>query len=148
MRGDARADGARAAAVRLLGPEAVDGGLVDIEFAAQYLQLIHAAGRRAAAAEHRRGPGGAGRGRPGAARLIGDLADAWRLQQDLSQLLQRGDRPGRRSRTRAQRAAHADGPGRPASATIVRYEPSSPAAAAPRMRRFMSCWRRRHESEC
>ena len=45
----------------------IDGGLVDIEFAAQFLQLIHAASRRAAAAEHSRGAGGAGRGAPGAA---------------------------------------------------------------------------------
>ena len=41
--GDARADGTRAAAVRLLGSEARAGGLVDIEFAAQFLQIIHAA---------------------------------------------------------------------------------------------------------
>jgi glutamate-ammonia-ligase adenylyltransferase len=37
------ADGQGAPPSGLLGHEAVAGGLVDIEFAAQYLQLIHAA---------------------------------------------------------------------------------------------------------
>eukprot|EP01035_Chromulina_nebulosa_P007051 gene7051-9504_t len=63
------------------------GGLVDIEFAAQHLQLIHApdggpldqnTGAALAALEV------AGLG--DAAALV-DLGEAWRLQQDLSQLL-------------------------------------------------------------
>jgi glutamate-ammonia-ligase adenylyltransferase len=64
-----------------------DGGLVDIEFTAQYLQLINAqtAGpllqntgeALSALAENRLAP----------ARAIRQLLDAWRLQQDLSQLL-------------------------------------------------------------
>jgi glutamate-ammonia-ligase adenylyltransferase len=63
------------------------GGLVDIEFAAQFLQLAHAAGggplrpNTAAALEAMRAAGLA------PAATIDDLAGAWRLQQDLSQLL-------------------------------------------------------------
>lgn len=63
------------------------GGLVDIEFAAQHLQIIHAA----AGGPLDQNTGGAlvaleaaGLGDPTALR---DLLDAWRLQQDLSQLL-------------------------------------------------------------
>ena len=64
-----------------------DGGLVDIEFSAQYLQLIHAAG------------GGPLRQNTGEAlaalvdgplksnSLLATLLGAWRLQQNLSQLL-------------------------------------------------------------
>jgi glutamate-ammonia-ligase adenylyltransferase len=64
-----------------------DGGLVDIEFAAQYLQLIHAAAG---------GPLRANTGEALAALAEADLAptaalaqlsEAWSLQQDLSQLL-------------------------------------------------------------
>jgi glutamate-ammonia-ligase adenylyltransferase len=64
-----------------------EGGLVDIEFAAQFLQLAHGAAggplrpNTAAALEAMRAAGLA----PGA--LIDDLAAAWRLQQDLSQLV-------------------------------------------------------------
>ncbi|MDO8295112.1 MAG: bifunctional [glutamine synthetase] adenylyltransferase/[glutamine synthetase]-adenylyl-L-tyrosine phosphorylase [Caulobacter sp.] len=63
------------------------GGLVDIEFAAQHLQIVHAAaggpldqntGAALAALE------AAGLGESGP---LKDLAEAWRLQQDLSQLL-------------------------------------------------------------
>jgi glutamate-ammonia-ligase adenylyltransferase len=63
------------------------GGLVDIEFAAQHLQIIHAAaggpleqntGAALAALE------AAGLGDPATLR---DLLEAWRLQQDLAQLL-------------------------------------------------------------
>ncbi|MCF8504238.1 MAG: bifunctional [glutamine synthetase] adenylyltransferase/[glutamine synthetase]-adenylyl-L-tyrosine phosphorylase [Caulobacter sp.] len=63
------------------------GGLVDVEFAAQHLQIIHAAaggplahntGEALAALE------AAGLGDPAA---LADLGEAWRLQQDLSQLL-------------------------------------------------------------
>jgi glutamate-ammonia-ligase adenylyltransferase len=64
-----------------------EGGLVDIEFAAQYLQLINA---------HAGGPLRQNTGealtalsetRLAHALVIGRLLDAWRLQQDLSQLL-------------------------------------------------------------
>lgn len=63
------------------------GGLVDIEFAAQHLQIVNAAaggpldqntGAALAALE------AAGLGEAGA---LADLGEAWRLQQDLSQLL-------------------------------------------------------------
>jgi glutamate-ammonia-ligase adenylyltransferase len=63
------------------------GGLVDIEFAAQYLQLAHAADggplepntavALAAFRDARLAPAG----------LLADLEQAWRLQQDLTQLL-------------------------------------------------------------
>jgi [glutamine synthetase] adenylyltransferase / [glutamine synthetase]-adenylyl-L-tyrosine phosphorylase len=63
------------------------GGLVDIEFAAQYLQIAHAAeggplapntaAALAALRENRLAPSGP----------AGDLEAAWRLQQDLTQLL-------------------------------------------------------------
>jgi glutamate-ammonia-ligase adenylyltransferase len=65
----------------------VEGGLVDIEFAAQFLQLIHApAGGplRQNTAEAIEALGEAGLAPAGA---LADLASAWRLQQDLSQLL-------------------------------------------------------------
>jgi [glutamine synthetase] adenylyltransferase / [glutamine synthetase]-adenylyl-L-tyrosine phosphorylase len=65
----------------------VEGGLVDVEFAAQFLQLVHApaggplrqntAEALEALAQARLAPPG----------LLADLAAAWRLQQDLSQLL-------------------------------------------------------------
>ncbi len=63
------------------------GGLVDIEFAAQYLQLAHAAAggplrqNTAAALAALSGAGLAD------AAALADLAAAWRLQQDLSQIL-------------------------------------------------------------
>jgi glutamate-ammonia-ligase adenylyltransferase len=63
------------------------GGLVDIEFAAQFLQLCHAseggplepntATALAAFRETGLGPG----------KALADLEQAWRLQQDLTQLL-------------------------------------------------------------
>ncbi|MDB5443072.1 MAG: glutamate-ammonia-ligase adenylyltransferase [Phenylobacterium sp.] len=63
------------------------GGLVDIEFAAQFLQLVHAAGGgplspNTAQALSAFQSGGLAPGAPLAA-----LQDAWRLQQDLTQLL-------------------------------------------------------------
>jgi glutamate-ammonia-ligase adenylyltransferase len=64
-----------------------EGGLVDIEFAAQFLQLAHAADggplrpNTAAALEAMRAAGLA------PAALVNDLADAWSVQQDLSQLV-------------------------------------------------------------
>lgn len=64
-----------------------DGGLVDIEFAAQYLQIIHA-GQGGPLAQNTADAlaaiGEAGLAPAGALEL---LAAAWRLQQDLSQLL-------------------------------------------------------------
>jgi len=63
------------------------GGLVDIEFAAQFLQLVHAADggplhpntAQALAAFREAGLA--------SARAVADLERAWRLQQDLTQLL-------------------------------------------------------------
>lgn len=66
-----------------LGP----GGMVDIEFAAQFLQLVHAdAGGPLApnTAEALAAMGAAGLADPAP---LAALADAWRLQQDLTQLL-------------------------------------------------------------
>jgi glutamate-ammonia-ligase adenylyltransferase len=65
----------------------IDGGLVDIEFAAQFLQLIHApAGGplRQNTAEALEALAAAKLAPPA---LLADLAVAWRLQQDLTQLL-------------------------------------------------------------
>ena len=86
-----------------------DGGLVDIEFAAQHLQLVHAAdGGAAGVAQHRRGarrPGARRSRRRGAhgrpARRLGAAAGPRPAAQD---------RPGRRRRSR--RRAH--GVARPA----------------------------------
>jgi len=63
------------------------GGLVDIEFAAQFLQIVHAADRgplapNTAAALDALGAAGLLEAEPRAA-----LREAWRLQQDLTQLL-------------------------------------------------------------
>lgn len=64
-----------------------EGGLVDIEFAAQHLQIVHAAQggplrvHTAEALDALRAAGLAPAG------LIGDLVGAWRLQQNLSQVL-------------------------------------------------------------
>ena len=63
------------------------GGLVDVEFAAQYLQLIHAGGGgplRQHTARALSAMAEAGLADPAA---TGALIAAWRLQQDLSQLL-------------------------------------------------------------
>ena len=86
--GDAPADGARAAGVRLLGPEAARGR----PRRHRVRRPVPAAGpcrrRRAAQPEHRGRPGRAHRGRPGVAGAArATSAAAWRLQQDLSQLL-------------------------------------------------------------
>jgi len=64
----------------------IDGGLVDIEFAAQFLQLVHGGAggplrqNTAAALDALAGAGLAPAG------PLAALADGWRLQQDLSQL--------------------------------------------------------------
>ncbi|ODT85295.1 bifunctional [glutamine synthetase] adenylyltransferase/[glutamine synthetase]-adenylyl-L-tyrosine phosphorylase [Phenylobacterium sp. SCN 70-31] len=63
------------------------GGLVDIEFAAQFLQLAHAAEGgplRTNTAEALTALGETGLASPG---QLSALCDAWRLQQDLTQLL-------------------------------------------------------------
>jgi glutamate-ammonia-ligase adenylyltransferase len=65
----------------------IEGGLVDIEFAAQHLQIVHAAEGgplRAHTAEALEAMTAAGLADP---KLAGDLVAAWRLQQDLSQVL-------------------------------------------------------------
>ena len=71
------------------------GGLVDIEFAAQFLQLVHADGGgplRPNTAEALAALGEAGLADPVP---LAALAQAWRLQQDLTQLLKvaLGDNP-------------------------------------------------------
>jgi glutamate-ammonia-ligase adenylyltransferase len=63
------------------------GGLIDIEFAAQYLQIAHAASGgplRPATAEALTAMAEAGLAEPAA---VAALVGGWRLQQDLSQLL-------------------------------------------------------------
>jgi glutamate-ammonia-ligase adenylyltransferase len=65
----------------------IDGGLVDIEFAAQHLQLVHAAEGGPLAAntgEALRAARDAGLADP---KAIGWLIDAWELQQKVSQIL-------------------------------------------------------------
>jgi glutamate-ammonia-ligase adenylyltransferase len=64
-----------------------EGGLVDIEFAVQFLQLAHAA--RGGPLRANTGEALAALAAAGAAPapLLDDLAAAWRLQQDLSQIL-------------------------------------------------------------
>jgi glutamate-ammonia-ligase adenylyltransferase len=62
-----------------------DGGLVDIEFAAQHLQLVHAASGGPLAANT--GDALAALAGFAPAGLLSSLTEAWRLQQTLSQLL-------------------------------------------------------------
>ena len=63
------------------------GGLVDVEFAAKYLQLLHAA--EGGPLRANTGDALAALASAGLAnvRLLGDLIESWRLQQDLAQLL-------------------------------------------------------------
>jgi glutamate-ammonia-ligase adenylyltransferase len=63
------------------------GGLVDIEFAAQFLQLIHAAAGGPLRQNTAQALVALGEADLAPASLLSDLADAWRLQQNLSQLL-------------------------------------------------------------
>ncbi len=65
----------------------VPGGLVDIEFAAQFLQLIHAPAGGPLRQNTAEALAALGEARLAPADLLADLAGAWRLQQDLSQLL-------------------------------------------------------------
>ncbi|MGZ6019861.1 MAG: [protein-PII] uridylyltransferase family protein, partial [Phenylobacterium sp.] len=63
------------------------GGLVDIEFAAQYLQLAHAAEGGPLEPNTAAVLAAFGATRLAPAEALGDLQQAWRLQQDLTQLL-------------------------------------------------------------
>lgn len=82
------------------------GGLVDIEFAAQFLQLAHAGEGgplRQATAEALEAAGAAGLA---PADKVADLLKAWKLQQDLTQLLKvaLGDNPDPSDEPKAFRA--------------------------------------------
>ena len=66
-----------------LGP----GGLVDIEFAAQFLQLAHAADGGPLKPNTAQALAAIGAAALAPARPLADLERAWRLQQDLTQLL-------------------------------------------------------------
>jgi glutamate-ammonia-ligase adenylyltransferase len=63
------------------------GGLVDIEFAAQFLQLVHAAGGGPLAQNTGEALAALGRAKLGDPAALSALEAAWRLEQDLSQLL-------------------------------------------------------------
>jgi glutamate-ammonia-ligase adenylyltransferase len=63
------------------------GGLVDIEFAAQALQLVHAASGGPLRARTRDALAALSAAGLGERHALEDLARAWRLQQDLSQVL-------------------------------------------------------------
>jgi [glutamine synthetase] adenylyltransferase / [glutamine synthetase]-adenylyl-L-tyrosine phosphorylase len=63
------------------------GGLVDIEFAAQFLQLAHAADGGPLRANTAAALAGLGAAELASADAVAALSDAWRLQQDLTQLL-------------------------------------------------------------
>jgi [glutamine synthetase] adenylyltransferase / [glutamine synthetase]-adenylyl-L-tyrosine phosphorylase len=92
------------------------GGLVDIEFAAQHLQLARAAEGgplRANTAEALAALNAEGVGDPGA---LEALQDAWRLQQNLTQLLKvaledDANPEGRRGGFRRSQGAPGQGPG-------------------------------------
>lgn len=63
------------------------GGLVDIEFAAQFLQLVHAADGGPLAQNTGEALAALGRAGLGDPAALAALESAWRLEQDLSQLL-------------------------------------------------------------
>ncbi|MFZ4606997.1 MAG: bifunctional [glutamine synthetase] adenylyltransferase/[glutamine synthetase]-adenylyl-L-tyrosine phosphorylase [Caulobacter sp.] len=63
------------------------GGLVDVEFAAQHLQIIHAAAGGPLAQNTGDALAALSAAGLGEAAALTDLAEAWTLQQDLSQLL-------------------------------------------------------------
>jgi len=63
------------------------GGLVDVEFAAQHLQIIHAAAGGPLAQNTGAALAALDAAGLGDAAALADLGEAWRLQQDLSQLL-------------------------------------------------------------
>jgi glutamate-ammonia-ligase adenylyltransferase len=64
-----------------------DGGLVDIEFAAQLIQLVHASAGGPLRQSTLAALSAAAEAGLASAELIADLTAAWRLEQDLSQLL-------------------------------------------------------------
>jgi glutamate-ammonia-ligase adenylyltransferase len=63
------------------------GGLVDIEFAAQYLQLANAAAGGPLRVHTAEALAAMAEARLAAPEPLDDLIEAWRLQQDLSQLI-------------------------------------------------------------
>jgi glutamate-ammonia-ligase adenylyltransferase len=63
------------------------GGLVDVEFAAQFLQLVHAAGGGPLSPNTAQALSAFQSGRRAPAAALAAVQDAWRLQQDLTQLL-------------------------------------------------------------
>ncbi|MBU1376018.1 MAG: bifunctional [glutamine synthetase] adenylyltransferase/[glutamine synthetase]-adenylyl-L-tyrosine phosphorylase [Alphaproteobacteria bacterium] len=71
------------------------GGLVDIEFAAQFLQIVHAADGGPLAPNTAAALDALGEARLAPPEPLAALRDAWRLQQDLTQLLKvaLGDNP-------------------------------------------------------
>jgi glutamate-ammonia-ligase adenylyltransferase len=64
-----------------------EGGLVDIEFAAQYLQIVHAGAGGPLAQNTGEALAALGAAGLGDTAALDDLAAGWRLQQNLSQLL-------------------------------------------------------------
>jgi glutamate-ammonia-ligase adenylyltransferase len=64
-----------------------EGGLVDIEFAAQHLQLIHAAAGGPLAQNTGEALAAMGRAKLADGKVVAALEEAWRLQQNLGQLL-------------------------------------------------------------
>jgi glutamate-ammonia-ligase adenylyltransferase len=85
-----------------LGP----GGLVDIEFAAQFLQIVHAAAGGPLSPNTARALAELGAAGLAPAPALGALSEAWRLQQDLTQLLKVAleDKPDPASEPRAFQA--------------------------------------------
>ena len=71
------------------------GGLVDIEFAAQFLQLVHAAAGGPLAPNTAQALAALGAAGLAAPEQLARLSDAWRLQQNLTQLIKvaLGDHP-------------------------------------------------------
>ncbi|MFN9927090.1 MAG: bifunctional [glutamine synthetase] adenylyltransferase/[glutamine synthetase]-adenylyl-L-tyrosine phosphorylase, partial [Phenylobacterium sp.] len=63
------------------------GGLVDIEFAAQYLQIVHGAAGGPLESNTARALAALGDAKLAPADTVSALLEAWRLQQDLAQLL-------------------------------------------------------------
>ncbi|MES2032992.1 MAG: bifunctional [glutamine synthetase] adenylyltransferase/[glutamine synthetase]-adenylyl-L-tyrosine phosphorylase [Pseudomonadota bacterium] len=64
-----------------------EGGLVDVEFAAQHLQIVHAAAGGPLAQNTGEALAALGEAGLAEAATVADLAEGWRLQQNLSQLL-------------------------------------------------------------
>jgi glutamate-ammonia-ligase adenylyltransferase len=64
-----------------------EGGLVDIEFAAQHLQLVHAAAGGPLAQNTGEALAAMGKAKLADSKVVAALEAAWRLQQNLGQLL-------------------------------------------------------------